>query len=131
MHSSGAHGGGWIYDIMIVCQELDKAKGGFPSTPFGLPSNQLYTRITALFESPFWNPADLFSFISFHNHFKIFRYDVLLKTRVMFCPLSLLSYSKMTPELINKQSFELPFEILFYLQIELEANLLNQNVNEL
>ena len=88
-------------------------------------------RITALVESQFWNPAELFSFISFHNHFKIFRYDELLTIRVMFCHLSLLSYSEMTSEPINKQSFKLLFEILFQLQIELEANLLDQNVNEL
>ena len=107
MHSSGAHGGGWIYDIMIVCQELDKAKCGFHRHLLAHPFiNQLYTRITALVESPFWNPVELFSFVSFHNHFKIFQYDVLLKTRVMFCPLSLLSYSEMTSELTNKQSFE-------------------------
>ena len=48
---------------------------------------------------------------------------MLLKTRGIFGPLSLLIYSEMTSELINKQSFELPFE--------LELNLLDQNVNEL
>ena len=48
---------------------------------------------------------------------------MLIKTGGIFSPLSLIMYSKMTSELINKQSFEL--------QIELEANLLDQNVNEL
>ena len=37
----------------------------------------------------------------------------------------------MTSDLINMQSFELPFELLFQFQIELEANLLDQNTNEL
>ena len=55
-------------------------------------------------------------------------YGVLLKTRGIFCFLSLLSYSEMTSELINKQSFELTFELLFYLQIELEVNLLAQSI---
>ena len=52
MHTSGAHGGGWIYDIMIVCQELDKAKCGFHVHLLAYPFiDQFFTRITALVES--------------------------------------------------------------------------------
>ena len=54
MHIPGAHGGGWIYDIMIVCQELDKAKCGFHVHNLAYPFiDQFFTRVTALFESPF------------------------------------------------------------------------------
>ena len=42
------------------------------------------TKITALVESTFWNPAELFIFISFHNHFKLFCQCVLLKTRISY-----------------------------------------------
>ena len=42
--------------------------------------------------------------------------------------LSLLQYSEM---LSQTQSFQLSFELLFYLQIKLEGNLLDQNVGEL
>ena len=68
MHTSGAHGGGWIYDIMIVCQELDKAKCGFHVHLLAYPFiDHFFTRITALVESPFWNPAEPFCSISFHS----------------------------------------------------------------
>ena len=67
MHISGAHGGGWIYDIMIVCQELDKTKCGFHVHLLAYPFlDQFFTRITALVESPFWNSVKPFYFISFH-----------------------------------------------------------------
>ena len=45
-----------------------------------------FTRKSALVESTFSNPAELFIFISFHIHFKIFWYSGLLKTRGIFCP---------------------------------------------
>ena len=67
MHTSGAHGGGWIYDIMIVCQELDKAKCGFHVHLLAYPFiDRFFTKITALIESAFWNPVEPFYFISFH-----------------------------------------------------------------
>ena len=47
---------------------------------------QFYSRKTNLVESTFWNPVGLFAFMSFHNHFKLFWYCVLLKMRVIFCP---------------------------------------------
>ena len=42
------------------------------------------TKMTALVESTFGNPAELFIFITFHNHSKIFWYGILLKTRDIF-----------------------------------------------
>ena len=33
--------------------------------------------------------------------------------------------------MLTQMPFELPFELLLYLQVELDANLLDQNVNEL
>jgi hypothetical protein len=62
----------------------------------------------SIVESTFWTPVELFIFKSF----RIWN-GVLLKTRGIFCLLSLLIYREMTSELINKQSFELPFELLF------------------
>ena len=47
---------------------------------------QFYSRKTILVESMFWNPVGLFAFMSFHNHFKLFWYCVLLKMRGIFCP---------------------------------------------
>jgi hypothetical protein len=44
-----------------------------------------FTRMSALVESTSSNPAELFIFISFHNHFKIFWYCVLPKTRFISC----------------------------------------------
>ena len=54
---------------------------------------QFYSRKTTIVESTFWDPVGLFAFMSFHNHFKIFWYCVLLKMRGIFCPY-LLRYSK-------------------------------------
>ena len=48
--------------------------------------NQFYFRKTILVESIFWNPVGLFGFMSFHNHFKLFWYCVLIKMRGIFCP---------------------------------------------
>ena len=47
---------------------------------------QFYSRKTILVELIFWNPVGLFAFMSFHNHFKLFWYCVLLKMRGIFCP---------------------------------------------
>ena len=87
------------------------------STPFGLPFHltcQFYTGMTALVELTFWNPAEIFIFISIYNLLKTFWYGVLPKTRGIFCPLSFLTYGKMTSasEMINRQSFALPFQLL-------------------
>ena len=47
---------------------------------------QFYSRKTIIVKSIFWNPVGLFAFMSFHNHFKLFWYCVLLKMRGIFCP---------------------------------------------
>ena len=47
---------------------------------------QFYSRKTNLVKSRFQNPVGLFAFMSFHNHFKLFWYCVLLKMRGIFCP---------------------------------------------
>ena len=47
---------------------------------------QFYSRKTNLVESTFQNPVGLFAFMSFHSHFKLFWYCVLLKIIGIFCP---------------------------------------------
>ena len=47
---------------------------------------QFYSRKTTLVVAKFWKTVGLFAFMSFHNHFKLFWYCVLLKMRGIFCP---------------------------------------------
>ena len=60
-----------------------------------------YFVITNLFKSPCWNPADLFIFKSFHQHFKKMWKGVLLKREMQFLLLSLLLYSEMLSQMIT------------------------------
>ena len=77
---------------------------------------QFYSRKTTLVESTFWNPVGLFAFMSFHNHFKLFWYCVLLKMRGIFC--SYLFWDTANGIWTdNIQSFEISFHLSFELQI--------------
>ena len=88
---------------------------------------QFYSRKTTLVESTFWNPAGLFAFMSFHNHFKLVGY---LKWEVSFAPISFeIQWDGIWTD--NIQSFEISFHLSFELQIYLEVNLPVWNANEL
>ena len=56
---------------------------------------QFYSRITTLVVLTFWNPVELFVYISFHSHFKLF-----WSNERPFLPLSLLMYCKITTKQI-------------------------------
>ena len=45
---------------------------------------KIFTRITALDESTFLNPAEQFIFISLHSRFKVYWYGLLLRMRYIF-----------------------------------------------
>ena len=70
---------------------------------------QIYFIMTALVKSACWNPAELLIAKSFHQHFILFWYGVLLKREMQLLLPSLFWYSEILSQMITFNHFSYQF----------------------